>query len=148
VTTSQNRGDSKAIKGLPAPSSPTPLASTHQKASPRSSLVSFDTHTTMANAMLEEDFRTSHPDLVTLDHQQQQDHQQQVQEIYADNNFDGDDDEIMDRKPKAATMTSNNNNNPPSRTKSVDFAILPPPTKRTRVAASSTWTAKQVVDGR
>jgi len=102
----------------------------------------------MANAMLEEDFKTSHPDLVTLDHQQQQEHQQQVQEIYADNNFD-DDDEIMDRKPKAATtMMMPSNNNPPSRTKSVDFAILPPPTKRTRVAMSSTWTAKQVVDGR
>lgn len=90
----------------------------------------------MANAMLEDDFKTSHPDLVTLGNPPQQQVQPQ-QQFYSNNEFD---DETMDRKPKA-TFT------PTSRTKSVDFAILPPPTKRTRVTGS-TWTAKQVVDGK
>jgi len=87
----------------------------------------------MANAMLEEEFQSSHPDLIVLANQQQ--HQEQQ----ASSNFDDD----MDRKPKASHLP------PPTRTKSVEFAILPPPNKRTRVAAStgSTWTAKQVVDG-
>ena len=90
----------------------------------------------MANAMLEEDFKSSHADLVTLDQQDQQSHQQQIYcfdtDLGSSNN--------MDRKPKA-TLTAT------SRTKSVDFAILPPPMKRTRLA-SATWTPKQVVDGK
>ena len=90
----------------------------------------------MANAMLEDDFKSSHADLVTLDQQDQQSHQQQIYcfdtDLGSSNN--------MDRKPKA-TLTAT------SRTKSVDFAILPPPMKRTRLA-SAAWTPKQVVDGK
>ena len=93
----------------------------------------------MANAMLEEDFKSSHADLVTLDQQdqQQQPHQQQ---IYCFDTDVGSSNNNMDRKPKAALTAT-------SRTKSVDFAILPPPVKRARLA-SATWTPKQVVDGK
>ena len=93
----------------------------------------------MANAMLEDDFKTSHPDLVTLGQQDHHpDHQQQ--QIYCSDTDNDLDSSTMDRKPKASLSAT-------SRTKSVDFAILPPPMKRTRVT-SSTWTAKQVVDGK
>lgn len=89
----------------------------------------------MANAMLTQDYQTSHPDLVTLDHQQDS-------KINSTKRFMNvsEIDEI-DIKPNSMPL--------PSRTKSVDFAILPPTSKRTRTSIlnSSKWTAKQVVDG-
>jgi hypothetical protein len=76
--------------------------------------------TTMANAMLDNDFKSSHPDLLSMT---------------TPTNHE---DDAGDTKPRAQLTTR----------KSVEFAILPPPPKRTRHASSVPWTAKQVVDGR
>ena len=78
----------------------------------------------MANAMLQEDFKSSHPDLVK----------------YCDESK-GEEKNDEGRQTSRALKDSSS----PKRTKSVDFAIQPPP-KRTRPA--KTWTPKQVVDGK
>lgn len=87
----------------------------------------------MANAMLQDDFKSSHPDLVN----------------YNNNNNDSQEED----ERKGGEVASNrspaifykDSSSLSKRTKSVDFAIQAPLAKRTRHDAP--WTAKQVVDG-
>jgi hypothetical protein len=104
-------------------------------------------HDTMANAMLDDDFKTSHPDLTSLSYhnslttlQHRQESRQDDEELHNSSNsmiFD-----VAMKRGVASTLTHS------TPRKSVDFAILPSP-KRTRASCSDNvpWTAKQVVEG-
>lgn len=74
----------------------------------------------MANAMLEEDFKSSHPDLTV---------------------FANEDEE----EKETAKRMADTNTKMTTRSKSVEFKIEPPPAKRSRPTVP--WTAKQVVTG-
>jgi len=76
----------------------------------------------MANKMLEEDFKSTHPDLVKY----------------------GDDNKHEENDADQTSLTLKDSSGP-KRSKSVDFAIQAPP-KRAR--PTKNWTPKQVVDGK
>jgi hypothetical protein len=78
--------------------------------------------------MLEDDFKTSHSDLMSLNYPSDTTTKKEEEEEAQHSMID---------TMKPASL--------PTR-KSVDFAILPPP-KRTRACSSTPWTAKHVVDG-
>lgn len=84
----------------------------------------------MANAMLEDDFKSSHPDLTVMNEQREDDESSNNNKTRA--LLGG---RIgMQQRLGASPMR-----------KSVEFAIEPPPVKRSRPDVP--WTAKQVVDG-
>lgn len=77
----------------------------------------------MAEAMLEDDFKSSHPDLVACEDESKNKRKQTTKQ------------DVDDVDDEALRMI---------RKKSVDFSLLPSP-KRTK--PTDLWTAKQVVDG-
>lgn len=80
----------------------------------------------MANAMLDENFKSSHPDLVACDNENENRGRSAISN-------------------DAATSQSTSKSSSPGRKKSVDFSLDPQPK---RAKASDPWTPKQIVDGK
>lgn len=85
----------------------------------------------MANAMLEEGFKDSHPDLVAIEKDQTT-----TRNLVED--------EPMKHHTTESKLPALQPPPPPSPKKSVDFSLEPPLKK---AKTSDPWTAKQVVDG-
>ena len=91
-------------------------------------------HSAMANAMLEEDFKSSHPDLTAIMDQHREDDNKNSNNKTILLPGGGEERIGMQQRLGASPMR-----------KSVEFAMEPPPVKRSRPDVP--WTAKQVVDG-
>lgn len=90
-------------------------------------------HSAMANAMLEEDFKSSHPDLTAIMDQHREDDNKNSNNKTILLPGGGEERIGMQQRLGASPMR-----------KSVEFAMEPPPVKRSRPDVP--WTAKQVVD--